>query len=51
MDFVVTEAGIDAAVAAGLERISAEDCQRRLAALAQQRGLPRRTVQAARATD
>ncbi|HUO79396.1 MAG TPA: 5-formyltetrahydrofolate cyclo-ligase [Steroidobacteraceae bacterium] len=44
MDFVVTEDGIEAAVEGGLERIGAEDCQRRLAALAAERGLPHRSI-------
>jgi 5-formyltetrahydrofolate cyclo-ligase len=43
MDFVVTEAGIDAPVRGGLERIAANDCQRRVAELAADRGLPRRS--------
>jgi hypothetical protein len=42
MDFVVTEAGIEAAVAGGLMKLSAEDCRTRLAELAAERGLPRR---------
>jgi len=41
MDFVVTEAGIEAAVAGGLKRLSAQDCRERFAALAVDRGLPR----------
>jgi 5-formyltetrahydrofolate cyclo-ligase len=41
MDFVVTEAGIQAAVANGLERLGVEECRERVAALASQRGLPR----------
>ncbi len=44
MDFVVTETGIEAVVAGGLERLAAEDCQHRVAALARQRGLPRRST-------
>ena len=42
MDFIVTEGGIEAAAAGGLEKISAPDCRARLAALAAERGLPRR---------
>ncbi|HEY2678533.1 MAG TPA: 5-formyltetrahydrofolate cyclo-ligase [Steroidobacteraceae bacterium] len=42
MDFVVTEAAIEAAAAQGLEPLSAEACRTRLAALAAQRGLPRK---------
>jgi 5,10-methenyltetrahydrofolate synthetase len=42
MDFIVTEAGIEAAVAGGLIRLSTDDCRARLAALAAERGLPRR---------
>jgi 5-formyltetrahydrofolate cyclo-ligase len=42
MDFIVTEAGIEAAVADGLMKLSADDCRARLASLAAQRGLPRR---------
>ncbi len=41
MDFIVTEAGIEAAVAGGLMKLSAEDCRARVAALAAERGLPR----------
>jgi 5-formyltetrahydrofolate cyclo-ligase len=41
MDFVITEAGIEAAVEGGLEPVAAEECQRRLATLATARGLPR----------
>ena len=44
MDFIVTEAGIEAAVAGGLIRLSAEACRARLAALAAERGLPRREL-------
>jgi 5,10-methenyltetrahydrofolate synthetase len=40
MDFVVTEAGIQAAVDGGLEPVEGGECQRRLAALARERGLP-----------
>jgi hypothetical protein len=42
MDFIVTEGGIEAAVAGGLMKLSAEDCRARLAALAAERGLSRR---------
>ena len=42
MDFIVTEAGIEAAVAGGLKKLSAQDCRARVAALAAERGLPRR---------
>ena len=42
MDFIVTEAGIEAAVAGGLVKLSVEDCRARVAALAAERGLPRR---------
>ena len=42
MDFIVTEAGIEAAVAGGLVKLNPEDCGARLAALAAERGLPRR---------
>ena len=42
MDFIVTEAGIEAAVPGGLMKLSAEDSRARLAALAAQRGLPHR---------
>jgi 5-formyltetrahydrofolate cyclo-ligase len=41
MDFIVTEAGIEAAVVGGLEKLSAHDCKARLASLAKERGLPR----------
>jgi 5-formyltetrahydrofolate cyclo-ligase len=41
MDFIVTEAGIEAAVAGGLMKLSPEACRAHLAALAAQRGLPR----------
>ena len=41
MDFVVTENGIEAAAAQGLERLSVEQCRTRLTALAAARGLPR----------
>jgi 5-formyltetrahydrofolate cyclo-ligase len=40
MDFIVTEAGIE--VAGGLIKLSAQDWRTRLAALAAERGLPRR---------
>jgi 5-formyltetrahydrofolate cyclo-ligase len=49
MDFVVTEVGIEAAVEGGLESIGAEECQRRVAALASVRGLPRARSSAVRA--
>jgi 5-formyltetrahydrofolate cyclo-ligase len=42
MDFIVTEAGIEAAVAGGLRRLSAQDCRARVAALVLERGLLRR---------
>jgi 5-formyltetrahydrofolate cyclo-ligase len=42
MDFIVTEGGIEAAAAGGLKKVSAQDCRARLAALAAERGLPRR---------
>jgi 5,10-methenyltetrahydrofolate synthetase len=45
MDFVVTEAAIEAATAQGLERLSTEDCRSRLAALASVRHLPRKDPQ------
>jgi 5-formyltetrahydrofolate cyclo-ligase len=41
MDFVVTEAGIEARVEGGLERIDVAECRRRATALAAARGLPR----------
>jgi 5-formyltetrahydrofolate cyclo-ligase len=44
MDFVVTETGLQAAIAGGLEAVSVEECRRRTAQLAAQRGLPRRTA-------
>jgi 5-formyltetrahydrofolate cyclo-ligase len=46
MDFIVTEAGIEAAVAGGLLKLNPEDCRARLAALAAERGLPRRKLSA-----
>lgn len=46
MDFIVTEGGIEAAVAGGLKKLSAQDCQARVAALAAERGLPRRGLSA-----
>ena len=49
MDFVVTEAGIEAAVEGGLERIDAESCRERVLVLATGRGLPRRSMTAVRA--
>jgi 5,10-methenyltetrahydrofolate synthetase len=42
MDFIVTEAGIEAAVPGGLKGLGAKDCRARVAALALERGLPRR---------
>ncbi len=44
MDFVVTETGIEVVAAGGLDRLTAEACQARIAALARQRGLPRRNM-------
>lgn len=41
MDFIVTEAGIEAAVAGGLTKLSAQDCRAHLAALTAERGLSR----------
>ncbi|HXQ30958.1 MAG TPA: 5-formyltetrahydrofolate cyclo-ligase [Steroidobacteraceae bacterium] len=41
MDFVVTEAGIQAAVPGGLEAVTVEKCRRRAERLAARRGLPR----------
>ncbi len=41
MDFVVTEAGIHARAAGGLERVDAPECARRVSALIVQRCLPR----------
>jgi 5,10-methenyltetrahydrofolate synthetase len=41
MDFVITEAGIEAQVPGGLERIDGSECRRRATALAAARGLPR----------
>jgi 5,10-methenyltetrahydrofolate synthetase len=49
MDFVVTEAGIHVAAAAGLERIDAAECRVRLDTLLAQRGLSRRRNAAAAA--
>ncbi len=48
MDFVVTEAGIEAAIDGGLERIPAAECARRLDALVGARGLPRRSMREGR---
>ena len=48
MDFIVTEAGIEAAVAGGLKKLSAQDCRSYLASLAAERGLPRRESSPAR---
>ena len=42
MDFIVTETGIEAAVAGGLMKLSAEDCRARVAEFAAERGLSRR---------
>ncbi len=42
MDFIVTEGGIEVAVAGGLQKLSPQDCRARLDALAAERGLPRR---------
>ena len=47
MDFVVTEQGIEAAVDGRLEPVSGEECARRVAALVERRGLPRRSSQVA----
>ena len=44
MDFVVTEAGIEAAIDGGLERIGPAECLRRAERLAASRGLPRSRV-------
>lgn len=41
MDFVVTEAGIEVVDAGGLISLAPDDCHRRLANLARERGLPR----------
>jgi 5-formyltetrahydrofolate cyclo-ligase len=41
MDFIVTETGIEAAVAGGLMKLSVEDCRARLAVLVTKRGLSR----------
>ncbi|SRR5579871_253853 len=41
MDFVVTEAGVEAAVPGGLEPVEPAEARRRLLALARARGLPR----------
>jgi 5-formyltetrahydrofolate cyclo-ligase len=49
MDFVVTEAGIEAAVEGGLEAVDAEECRRRLLAMITGRSLPRRSMGAVRA--
>jgi 5-formyltetrahydrofolate cyclo-ligase len=46
MDFVVTEAGIEAAVAAGLAPVAADECRRRLEVLARERGLACRNLSA-----
>jgi 5,10-methenyltetrahydrofolate synthetase len=42
MDFIVTESGIEAAVTGGLQKIGTDGCRSRVAALAAERGLPRR---------
>jgi 5-formyltetrahydrofolate cyclo-ligase len=42
MDFIVTEAGIEAAVAGGLVKVSTADCRARVAEFAAERGLSRR---------
>lgn len=42
MDFIVTEGGIEAAVAGGLKKVNAHDCTALLMSLAAERGLPRR---------
>ena len=47
MDFVVTEAGIYAVTAGGLESVAAKDCSARVARLCDERGLPRRTESSA----
>jgi 5,10-methenyltetrahydrofolate synthetase len=44
MDFVVTEAGILAAVPGGLEAVAPEEAARRASALAAARGLPRTVI-------
>jgi 5,10-methenyltetrahydrofolate synthetase len=44
MDFVVTEAGIEAAVPGGLEAVDAAEAARRAAALVVERGLPRAPI-------
>ena len=49
MDFIVTEAGIEAAVAGGLQKLSGEDCRAHVAALAVERGLPRKQLGPTRA--
>jgi hypothetical protein len=42
MDFVVTEAGVEARVPGGLERVTPETARARLLELAARRELPRR---------
>ena len=42
MDFVVTEAGIQAVENGGMDRIDPAACARRAARMASERGLPRR---------
>jgi 5,10-methenyltetrahydrofolate synthetase len=44
MDFVVTEAGVEAAVAGGLRRLTPEECRAEALILAARRGLPRPRV-------
>jgi hypothetical protein len=51
MDFIVTEAGIEAAMAGGLKKLSAQDCRARLTALAAERVLPRRESSSRWASD
>jgi hypothetical protein len=51
MDFIVTEAGIEAVMAGGLKKLSAEDCRARLADLTAERGLPRRQSSSSWARD
>jgi 5-formyltetrahydrofolate cyclo-ligase len=49
MDFVVTEAGIEASASGALVRVDAEECRGFVERLAQKRGLPRRSMAAATA--
>ncbi len=44
MDFLVTEAGVEAAVAGGLERVTPEECRAQAVRLARERSLPRRPL-------